>query len=535
MGLKRVIAFANMDNTPRPFASLVAGLVNSMNWHLPLPKSRSSVKAHRSHLHLWLSQCQMVQLQMHRHTTNKVITCRVPSQPSNRTVQQRCCTVAKSELVIERWVWCHVMQVHQCRHMGKKTVVGCHEWVALRRTRKKNLKMFLDRHHFKSIVDISLLWKQSLWTKIWDFCCQQWNVSLASLFLFFVEPTESIEKAFEQTHVASVIQHFTQMQTLAQTRASLLQHVFEKLLEKRWAKSQCHPFSMSFRRFATWCQTFGQMFQGVLTQQSGSRFHNEHRQSNFVKNQDVTNTICKKRNWSLELFWRQPPTANGLWQRSSWHLQMQQQTSEQESFFVKVLFAVFCALFGPFDGKELSFDRLTVAVEFQRQWAERWEWHLLPSLCLQRRRRKLTNLICWLPSSMFVKCRMNITKPIKLHMLWNAMALLVSTWSSLTWQQSTSMVCSTRREELLSLWSWILRWSCEHSLRSVRHHVSDKQRGGVNVLDPALSAQFKTCRNSECDLATEIAPWGLAVSDNKGRSDWNKLVKPSLQNFKPFR
>ena len=276
MGLKRVIAFANMDNTPRPFASLVAGLVNSMNWHLPLPKSRSSVKAHRSHLHLWLSQCQMVQLQMHRHTTNKVITCRVPSQPSNRTVQQRCCTVAKSELVIERWVWCHVMQVHQCRHMGKKTVVGCHEWVALRRTRKKNLKMFLDRHHFKSIVDISLLWKQSLWTKIWDFCCQQWNVSLASLFLFFVEPTESIEKAFEQTHVASVIQHFTQMQTLAQTRASLLQHVFEKLLEKRWAKSQCHPFSMSFRRFATWCQTFGQMFQGVLTQQSGSRFHNEH-------------------------------------------------------------------------------------------------------------------------------------------------------------------------------------------------------------------------------------------------------------------
>jgi len=46
---------------------------------------------------------------------------------------------------------------------------------------------------------------------------------------------------------------------------------------------------------------------------------------------------------------------------------MQQQTSEQESFFVKVLFAVFCALFGPFDGKELSFDRLTVAVEFQRQ------------------------------------------------------------------------------------------------------------------------------------------------------------------------
>jgi len=71
-------------------------------------------------------------------------------------------------------------------------------------------------------------------------------VSLASLFLFFVEPTESIEKAFVQTHVASVIQHFKQMQTLAQTRATLLQDVFEKLLEKRWAKAQCQPFSCHF-------------------------------------------------------------------------------------------------------------------------------------------------------------------------------------------------------------------------------------------------------------------------------------------------
>jgi len=59
------------------------------------------------------------------------------------------------------------------------------------------------------------------------------------------------------------------------------------------------------------------------------------------------------------------------------------------------------------------------------------------------------------------------------------------------------------------------------------HHVSHKQRGGVNVLDPTLSVRFKTCRNSECDPAKEIAPQGLAVSNNKGLSDWNKLVKPS--------
>jgi len=67
------------------------------------------------------------------------------------------------------------------------------------------------------------------------------------------------------------------------------------------------------------------------------------------------------------------------------------------------------------------------------------------------------------------------------------------------------------------------------------HHVSHKQRGGIDVLDPALSAQFKTCRNSECDPTKEITPGGLAVSNNKGLLDWNKLVKPSARDFKPFR
>jgi len=67
------------------------------------------------------------------------------------------------------------------------------------------------------------------------------------------------------------------------------------------------------------------------------------------------------------------------------------------------------------------------------------------------------------------------------------------------------------------------------------HHMSHKQRGGVDVLDPTLSAQFKTCRNSECGPTKEITPWGLAVSNNKGLSDWNKLVKPSARDFKPFR
>jgi len=67
------------------------------------------------------------------------------------------------------------------------------------------------------------------------------------------------------------------------------------------------------------------------------------------------------------------------------------------------------------------------------------------------------------------------------------------------------------------------------------HHMSHKQQEGVNILDPTLSVHFKTYRNSECDPTKEITPWGLAVSNNKGLSDWNKLIKPSARDFKSFR
>jgi len=66
------------------------------------------------------------------------------------------------------------------------------------------------------------------------------------------------------------------------------------------------------------------------------------------------------------------------------------------------------------------------------------------------------------------------------------------------------------------------------------HHMSHKQCGGVNVLDTALPAQFGNFRNSEHDPTKEIAPLGLAVSANKGLTEWNKLVKPSARDFKPF-
>jgi len=66
------------------------------------------------------------------------------------------------------------------------------------------------------------------------------------------------------------------------------------------------------------------------------------------------------------------------------------------------------------------------------------------------------------------------------------------------------------------------------------HHQSHKKRGGINVLK-ATPGQFKHFRSTECDPTKDITPWGLAISKNQGLADWNKLVKPSARDFKPFR
>jgi len=67
------------------------------------------------------------------------------------------------------------------------------------------------------------------------------------------------------------------------------------------------------------------------------------------------------------------------------------------------------------------------------------------------------------------------------------------------------------------------------------HHLSHKKHGGINVLDPTLPVQFKNYRNTEYDPTKEITPWGLAITNNKGLLDWNRLVKPSARDFKPLR
>jgi len=60
------------------------------------------------------------------------------------------------------------------------------------------------------------------------------------------------------------------------------------------------------------------------------------------------------------------------------------------------------------------------------------------------------------------------------------------------------------------------------------HHQSHKKRGGINILE-STPGQFKYFRNSEYDPTKDITPWGLAISNNKGLTDWNKLVKPSAR------
>jgi len=133
-------------------------------------------------------------------------------------------------------------------------------------------------------------------------------------------------------------------------------------------------------------------------------------------------------------------------------------------------------------GGYLSFIRLTfVAVKFQdnERNDRRRERHPLPLLYLQRRRRKLIRIVCWLPSSMFAECRMPDAKTIPSSVLWNTMALPSFMRISSTWQQPISMPYSVIRVEPLSLWRWISRWHYEHSLLSI-------------IISPARSVEVLT-------------------------------------------
>jgi len=72
------------------------------------------------------------------------------------------------------------------------------------------------------------------------------------------------------------------------------------------------------------------------------------------------------------------------------------------------------------------------------------------------------------------------------------------------------------------------------ALLAFYHHESNKRLGGVNILE-STAGQFKNFRNTEHDPTKEIVPWGLALSKNKGLSNWNKMVKPSARDFKLSR
>jgi len=58
------------------------------------------------------------------------------------------------------------------------------------------------------------------------------------------------------------------------------------------------------------------------------------------------------------------------------------------------------------------------------------------------------------------------------------------------------------------------------------HHQSHKKRGGINGIE-STPGLFKNFRNSEHDPTKDITPWGIAISNNKGLTDWKKLLKQS--------
>ena len=66
------------------------------------------------------------------------------------------------------------------------------------------------------------------------------------------------------------------------------------------------------------------------------------------------------------------------------------------------------------------------------------------------------------------------------------------------------------------------------------HHESAKNHGGINILE-STSGQFKQFRNTIHNPTQEIVPWAIRASKNESLSNWNKMVKPSARDYKPFR
>jgi len=65
------------------------------------------------------------------------------------------------------------------------------------------------------------------------------------------------------------------------------------------------------------------------------------------------------------------------------------------------------------------------------------------------------------------------------------------------------------------------------------HYESARRQGGINILE-SMRGQFKQFRNTVYNPTQEIILWGLAASKNENLSNWNKLVKPSARDYRPF-
>ena len=72
------------------------------------------------------------------------------------------------------------------------------------------------------------------------------------------------------------------------------------------------------------------------------------------------------------------------------------------------------------------------------------------------------------------------------------------------------------------------------TLLAYYHYASHAQGGGISITKKSLE-DFTLFRATIYDPSKPIVPWTLMTANSEGLANWNKSVKPSAREFKPFR
>ena len=72
------------------------------------------------------------------------------------------------------------------------------------------------------------------------------------------------------------------------------------------------------------------------------------------------------------------------------------------------------------------------------------------------------------------------------------------------------------------------------ALLAFYHDESYRKRGGISILNSTL-LEYKEFRNTRYNPNSEIVPWNLMKEKNEGIANWNKTMKPTAKDYRPFR